>query len=251
MKYCRCTIRVFRHFWLLVSMTLAAPALLFAQEDAGPALVSVRLVNVIPGSNNEFQAAIAQLAAANEAAGRPYFHVYQRVRGPDLPSYAIITMDGAFSEQPPLDIDASVFDRINHSLYGSDLMTIAFDPELGISTGSVEPSGEYMSVRVRTTSPANRQAYYDWHANELTPAAREGGIRDLRAGRVILGGNSNTFIRYYYGDSIQSAPGGGGNLGQALGERDFQRLIDNEAALIQSDEMYIYRFREDLSWTAN
>lgn len=235
---------------LIVLLFATAPATLWAQEDQGPNLVSIRLVDVKPGSNAEWQAAIAEVAAAAEAAGWQFFHVYQRLRGPNLPTYSIITPDGASNDLPPLDIDQSVFDRLGHSQNGNDLMTVAFFPELGISTGSVAPSGEFMSVRVRTASPSNRQAYFDWHANELTPAAREGGVTDLRAGRVVVGGNTNIFIRFYYGDTVQSAPAGGGNIGQVMDERDFERMIAREASLIVADEMYVYRFREDLSFTA-
>ena len=233
---------------LAVLLFFTGPASLWAQEDEGPAQVNVRLVDVKPGSNAEFQAAIGEVNAAWEAAGRPWFHVYQRVRGPNLPTYAIIT-PGPGTDLPPIDIDGNVFDRINHSTNGSDLMTVAFFPELGISTGSVEPSGEFMSVRVRVVSPSNRQAYFDWHANELTPAARAGGVTDLRAGRVVFGGNTDTFVRYYYGDSVQSAPTGGGNIAEAMEPRDFERMIAREADLIVADEMYIYRFRDDLSST--
>lgn len=234
---------------LAALLLVAASATAWAQDE-DPGVISVRLVDVRPGSNSEFQAAIAEVAAASEAAGRPFFHVYQLVRGPNLPAYSIITLDGAFNELPPMNIDPSVFDRINHSLNGSDLMTVLVFPQLSIGSGSVVPSGEFMSVRVRTTSPSNRQAYFDWHANVLTPAARQGGVTDLRAGRVLMGGNSNTFVRFYYGDSVQSAPGGGGNIAEAIGQREFDRMIEREASLIVSDQMYIYRFREDLSSTA-
>jgi len=235
---------------LAVLLFVTAPATLWAQDDEGPAQINIRLVDVKPGSNAEWQAAIAEVAAASEAAGWLFYHVYQRLRGPNLPTYSIITPGGATNDLPPRDIDQSVFDRLGHSQNGNALMTVLFYPELGISTGSVAPSGEFMSVRVRTVSPSNRQAYFDWHANELTPAAREGGVTDLRSGRVAVGGNTNTFVRFYYGDTPQSAPAGGGNIGQSMNQRDFQRMIANEASLIVADEMYLYRFREDLSFTA-
>ena len=233
---------------LLSLLLVAAPATLRAQDDEGPGQINVRLVDVKPSSNSEFQAAIAEVAAAWGAAGRPFFHVYERLRGPNLPGYTIVTLDGAFNDLPPLDIDQSVFDRIGHSINGSDLMTLSMYPELSIASGRMVP-GEFMFVRVRTTSPSNAQAYFDWHANELTPALRQAGVTDVRSGRVLMGGNSNTFVRFYYGDSFASAPGGGANLAQSMGQREFERMLTREAGLVVTAEQYMYRFREDLSFS--
>jgi hypothetical protein len=230
---------------------LAAPAALWGQQLENPGLISVRLVDVRSGAEAEFEAAIAEVAAASQAAGRPYFHVFQTIRGSNLPSYSIITADGAFNDLPPLDIDASVFDRIGHSLNGNQLMTVNIAQALSIIPPSgVAPSGDFMYVRVRRTTPSNQQAYFDWHENQLTAALRDAGAADVRAGRVIMGGNTNTFVRFYYGDTFRSAPTGGVNLAESMGERDFGRMLDAEADLTVASEDYVYRFRADLSFTA-
>jgi len=233
--------------WLVAT----GPTTLWAQEGEGPTMISVRLVDVRSDSLAEWQAAAADISAAFAAAGQPFFHVYERLRGPNLPAFSVITLDAEFNDVPPVEIDASVIDRILRSQNDSELLVLAMDPAVGVPSVSVATSGEFMSVRVRTVAPSNRQAYYDWQLNELTPAARAGGVTDLRSGRVVLGGNSDTFVRFYFGDSVQTAPAGGGNLAEALGQAEFQHLIENEADLILTDEMYVYRYREDLSYTAD
>ena len=106
---------------------------------------------------------------------------------------------------------------------------------------------EFMRVRVRTTSPSNRQAYFEWHRDELTPALREGGITDLRSGRIIMGGNSNTFVRYTFANEF---PAQGPDVAAAVGEREFERIISREPDLLVSSEDYVYRYRPELSFTA-
>ncbi len=251
MKFIQCSFAQLARVLLVAVSLLAAPVMLSAQQLENPGLISVRLVDVRPGAAAEFEAAIAEVSAASQAAGRPYYHVFQTLRGSSLPSFSIITPEGAFNDLPPLDVDGSVFDRIGHSLNGSTLLTINIAEELSVIPESgVAPSGDFMYVRVRRTSPSDQQAYFDWHENQLTAALREAGVADIRAGRVIMGGDTNTFVRFYYGDSIQSAPGGGVNLFESMGQRDFERMIEAEADLLVGSEDYVYRFREDLSFTA-
>jgi hypothetical protein len=127
------------------------------------------------------------------------------------------------------------------------LLTIEMYPALSIDAGTA-PSGEFMQVRVRTTSPSNRQAYFDWIEDELAPALREGGVTDFRSGRIIMGGNPNTFVRYTLANEF---PAQGPDIAAAVGEREFARIIGREPGLLVSSEEYVYRFREDLSFTAD
>ncbi len=231
---------------LTIATLFSAPGVLLAQEG-GPARISVRLVNVKADAVAQFEAAIADRAAVEQAAGRPALHVYERIRGPDLPGYTITSIDSDYNDLPPVQDDPAWIDRILHSINDSTLLTIEIYPELGIPVGSLAPSGEFMRVRVRTTSPSNRQAYFEWHRDELTPALREGGITDLRSGRIIMGGNSNTFVRYTFANEF---PAQGPDVAAAVGEREFERIISREPDLLVSSEDYVYRYRPELSFTA-
>ena len=84
--------------------------------------------------------------------------------------------------------------------------------------------------------------------NELTPALSQAGVTDFRAGRQVAGGNINSFVSFQYSDEF---PGGGPNVGEAVGQRDFERIIARGNSLVVSAEDYRYRYRADLSFTAD
>jgi hypothetical protein len=230
---------------LIAGALLLAPLTLWAQVD-GPGRITARLVDVKGDSVAAFEAAIADVAEAQRAGGRPFFHVYERLRG-DLPTFTIIASDGAYNELAPVELNDGLVDRLQHSTNGSTLVSLAIFPELGIQPASLEPSGEFMTVRVRTVAPSNRQAYFDWHRDELTPALREAGVTDLRSGRITLGGNTNTFVRFGFADQIV---GGGPDIAGTIGQQRLDRILAREASLLVSSEDFVYRFREDLSFTA-
>jgi len=230
---------------LAVGTLLSASTMLWAQDD-GPGQISVRLVDVKADAVAQFEAAIADIGAVQQAAGRPFFHVYERIRG--AAGFTIITLDADYNELPPAPLDSDLLDRVVHSVHGSTLLTLTIYPELGIpGAGTTAPSGEFMIARVRTTSPSNRQAYFDWQANELVPALRAAGLTDQRAGRVIAGGNENTFVRFSFTNDWTDQ---GNPLLASLGQREFDRLIGRANTLVVNAEMFIYRFRADLSFTA-
>jgi hypothetical protein len=228
---------------LLAGALLLAPLALFAQDE-GPGRILVRIVDVKGDGVAAFEAAIADVAEAQRAAGRPYFHVYERLRG-DVPGFTVITADGAYTELPPLELDDGLVDRIQHATNGSTLLSIAIFPALSIDANSLAPTGEFLTVRLRTVAPSNRQAYVDWQRDELVPALRDAGTTDHRAGRITLGGNTNTFVRYSFTDAMV----GGQNIGAAIGQERWDRILTREAALLVASEDLVYRFREDLSFT--
>ena len=232
---------------LLAGGLLLMPLTLISQEE-GPGRWTVRIVTVKPDSAAGFEAALKDVAAIQEEAGRLLFHVYERVRG-GLDSYAIITQDGAYVDLPAAPLGSELVDRLVHSEDNTTLLSLAFYGELGINSGSLHPPGEYMRVRVRRVPPANADAYFAWHRDELTPALREAGLNDLRAGRVMLGGDTNTFVRYTYSDSLAGGAAGL-DIPGTVGQREFDRIIARERALLSSSEDLVYRFREDLSFTS-
>lgn len=230
---------------LLLAVLLVAPAMLSAQDDDGPAFISVRFVDVKPDAGAQFEAAIKDIGQSLRSGGAPFFHVYQRMRG-DM-GYTIITQDRAYANQPAIEISPTLITRVTSTLNSTRLVTLAIYPELSITGDSVEPEGEFMHVRVRTTSPANRQGFFDWQKNELVPALRKAGATNRRAGRVVAGGNVNTFVDFSYSKRF---PQGEVNLPQAMGQRNFDQMISRANNLTAAAEDYRYRFRSDLSFTA-
>jgi len=214
---------------------------LYAQEN-GTGYIQLRFMEVKPDSIAQFEAAIADIKDAYQAAGHPFFHIYQSVRGGV--GYVEITADPLMNEVPRIQLPPALLNRVTQTLSSMRLVTLAIYPDLGTQgSGSLEPSGEFMTVRVRTTSPQNQQAYYDWHAKEFTPALRAAGWTDVRMGRVIAGGNINTFVKFTYSDEIPP------NNGEILARMDIGNLIAREQQLSVTEEDYIDRFRADMSFT--
>ena len=232
---------------LIETLTLAAVAAfcsvgsLYAQED-GPAYIQLRFVEVKPDSIAEFEAAISDLKDVYKAAGHPYYHIYQSVRG--ATGFVEITMDPYFNDVSQVQLPPDLLNRVTQTLSSMRLETLAVYPELGTpGSGSVEPSGEFMTVRVRRTSPQNQQAYFDWHAKEFTPALRAAGWSDVRMGRVVAGGNIDTFVKFTYSDEIPP------DNAEILAKMDIGSLIAREQELSVAEEDYVDRFRPDLSFT--
>jgi hypothetical protein len=235
------------NYWghsLIAVLLLAAPFSIWAQND-GPGLINVRFADVKPDQVAQFEAAAADVGAAMRAGGAPFFHVYQRVRG-DM-GYAIFTLDSELNDLPAIQLSPGLIDRATSAVNNFTVLSLAVDPALGIDSGTLEPAGRYMHVRVRTTSPGNAQAFLQAQADEVVPALRAGGVKDRRFGRVLFGGNVNTFVNFMYSDSF---PGTGTNMvAQTMGQRNFDRMVSRLNALVSNAEDYVFVFRPDLSFT--
>lgn len=238
--------RSFRPLLALLVVALA-PLTLWAQDNQGPQGVRVRLVNVKADAVPQFEAAIKDLSASLKAQGSPFFHVYARVLGDNLPSYTIITPDPLFGQLPNIQLAPDLIGRVVATVNSSTLVTVQTYPELSIAGAGLEPPAEYLYTRLRVTSPANQQAYMQWQ-EELKGVLQKAGLKDLRVGRVIRGGNTNTFLRW----SFMASPSGddGVDIDGTIGERDFQRLLQRGAGLTVAAEDYLLRFRKELSFTA-
>lgn len=237
----------FRPLLALVVIGLASPTL-WAQNNQGPQGVRVRLVNVKTDAVPQFEAAIRDLSASLKAQGQPFFHVYQRLLGDNLPSYTLITPDPMFGgDTTNVQLPQDVITRIVATVNGSTLASVQTYPELSIAGTGLAPPADFLYTRVRVTSPANQQAYVQWQ-QELAGVLKKAGLKDLRVGRVVVGGNTNTFLRWSF---LEKFPGDDGlNIDGTIGERDFQRLLARGAALTVASEDYVLRFRKELSFTA-
>jgi hypothetical protein len=230
--------------WLIAILAvLGSASTVLAQED-DTAYIQLRMIQVQPGKMAEFQAAILQIREIYREAGYPYYHIYQGVRN-NVNQFVEITPDAFFNDVPGVQLPPELGIRVTSTMNSMNLVTLAVYPQLSSPGDGVAPSGEFMTVRLRTTSPQNQQAFFDWHASEFTPALREAGWRDVRVGRIVAGGNINTFVKFTYSDQIPP------NNGDVLGRMNIAELIDGENALTVSAEDYVDRYRADLSYTAD
>ncbi len=75
------------------------------------------------------------------------------------------------------------------------------------------------------------------------------GLDDMRVGRVVLGGNPNTFVIWTFQDDMN--PGlPGVDLAGTAGPERVQEMFQRLAGMIVAEEEHILRYREDLSFTA-
>lgn len=230
----------------VIGAVVLTPCALWAQDD-GLGRITYRIVDVSPADAGDLASALGEVSEAARAAGWAFYHVYSRVRG-DQPGFVIIAPDELYTDLPPLNLNAGLTGRLQNNQNGNTVLSLATYPNLGISSDSAEPGGNFLRIRVRTVSPGNAQAYMDWQENQMMPAQREAGVTDLRFARVTLGGNPNTFVRFTYPNETV---GGEPNLAEAVGQRGFQQILERESSLLANAEDYLYAYRRDLSFTGN
>jgi len=230
---------------LLAAGALALVPFSLRAQDDGPGYIHVVFADVKPSANAEFEAVIKEIVAAQQAAGHPFMHVYQRIRGDS--GYTIFGLDSDMNDLPQLDLNPQLGSRVTGALNGIRRVTLAMSPEISIASDSMEPSGQHMRVVTRTVSPGSAQDFFELQRDEFVPALREGGMTDRRGGRVMAGGNPNTFVAFTYADEFN---GGGVNLPEVMGQRQFDSAVDRANSMVVNVEDYRYLFRPDLSFTA-
>ena len=229
---------------LAIGALTFSPFSVWAQEN-GPGYIHVVFADVRPAAQAEFEAVIKEIGSVQQEAGHPFMHVYQRIRGDS--GYTIFGMDPDMNGLPQLDLTTQLTARVTGALNGIRRVTLAMSPEISIASDAMDPSGQHMRVVARTVAPGNAQDFFELQRDELVPALREAGMTDRRAGRVMTGGNPNTFVAFAYADEFN---GGAVDLAEVMGQRQFDSFVDRASAMQVNVEDYRYIFRPDLSFTA-
>ncbi len=227
-------------------LLISAPIRILAQ-DAGPGYINIRVHTVKPDQLAQWASLIKERTDAVQEGGQPFFHVYQRTRGP-LETFLIITPFGGIGEParpvddlPAVPAPAHWLNALRSTLVSESLSTLQVYAEANTNEGdSVHPGANFMHVRIRTVAAGRNQDYEEWLTNELIPALREAEVGDVRTLRQVLGGNPRNWITYSF---VEGFPEPAFNLdGGMLARGD---------AMVVSQTDYFYTFREDLSFTAN
>ena len=222
-----------------------APLTTWAQDDGGETeYVTVRLHTVLPGQNAAWESLMKERRDAEEAAGRSFRRVFERIRGSGN-GYLILhpDLDMGTTDVVP-DISPTWGERLDSTVASSTVLTLQTYPEITANLDEwLKNDTDMLRVRLRTTAPGNRQAYHDWQAKELAPAIKkDGGI--LRGGRIILGGNSNTWVRMYIVKDWAQLSASGSNDTNT----EFQKMIARGDAITTTKENYLFQYRADLSF---
>ena len=246
----------------VLALVAGMPSLLWAQGNAAQAnagaqasarpqanFITVRILHYVPSEQANMEAALADLAKARGAAGEPFFHVYQSARGPG--GYMIVQVDRQFgnSNLPPVQNPPAVVSRLQKSeAEAPRVITLRMYPEISTGGGSATaaPPGEFMRVRVTTTSPGNNDAAFALQRDQLVPAYKKAG-GNRRTGRVAAGGNVNEFVEFSYMKQLGRADW---NLAESMGQKDFDQMVGRLRALNTSEQIFWYRFRPDLSFSS-
>ncbi len=230
---------------LTIGLLLASvPTLTFAQ-DAEPTWVNFRIHTVKRDQAAAWESLMKERRDAEEAAGRPFMRVFQRIRGPQG-TYLLIHPDGAMGQTELADIDLSSTwgERINTTLDSSVLLTIQLFPELTANLDRwLTQETDLLQVRIRTTAPGRTQDYHDWQANQLFPALDEAGVT-IRGGRLYLGGSTRTWVRLSIVEDWASLT----EPDPVIESREFQRIIAAEDEMLAATEDLMYRYRAELSY---
>ena len=105
---------------------------------------------------------------------------------------------------------------------------------------------EFAIARILTVTPGNIDAFEEFLSETVVPAFDAAGIMS-RVGQVVVGGDLGTFVIYMFSDSFPSNTTQ--RLMQSMGERDYDRMIDQGSSLISSVQDVAYRYRDDLSYS--
>jgi hypothetical protein len=80
------------------------------------------------------------------------------------------------------------------------------------------------------------------------PALKEANVGDVRVLRVALGGNTNAWITFSFVDGWP--PKENNMLAKSMGESAMREMLAEGASMQTSGFDYFYRYRSDLSYTA-
>jgi hypothetical protein len=235
---------VARTFTLGLILT-SATTLAWAQDE-GPGYVNFRIQTVKHERIMEWEALRKEMMEANRKAGRAFYHVYQRQRGPTT-TFLLVTPEQGLGEPAPpfealpaVNIPESWFRAIDTTLDGQLVLTLQTYPELStLQDGPVHPSEKFLHIRIRTAPAGRSDDFHEWLRDGLIPALRKADVGDVRVARVVLGGNPRTWVTASF---VPGWPGPQADIDQ--------RMLARGDALATTRTDYFYEFREDLSFTA-
>ena len=215
-------------------------------QDEGPGYINFRIQTVKQDRDAEWEGLRKEMMEANRKAGRAFYHVYERRRGPST-VYLIVSPEQGLGEQappfevlPPLNVPQSWFDAIGATLDSQLVLTLQTYPDLAtLQDGPGHPSEKFMHIRIRTAVAGRSADFEKWLRNDLFPELRKVGVGDVRTARVVLGGNPRTWVTASF---VKGWPGPGADVDQ--------RMLAKGDALAATRTDYFYEFREDLSFTA-
>ena len=223
-------------------------------EEAQRMLTAVRMIQVKHDRVGEFEGLIKELRAAiMESGEQPGFTTWSVELG-DVNTYHLVVDIDSFAslaqmEQPPMEpVEwANWLNRIGATIDSHTVMIARRRPELSIvPTQQAQQAPELLMLIRDTVMPGKTREYETFVRDELIPALKQGAVDAVYANELMFGAEGRTWV-YAVPLPGWEVLDGQSPLIEALGQEAAQELMLRGDALVDSSEVEVLRFREDLS----
>jgi hypothetical protein len=229
---------------------LAMPVMGNAQEDEGPNWLQVRIVNLQANGSAKWVELQKQLVAA-ERDENIHRDVWQVIRG-ELDTFHIVSQHknlAEFDEQGEGaalgDAQADWVAAITPTIASRTQTLSRIHADLSIPAAE-DAKRNLLILRYNTVMPGQGDAYQNWVKSDLRPALVKGGITGVNFSRVAFGANVDTWVSASYLENW-TAMDGPGPLAY-LSEEEDEALFAAWSDMLESREIRVLRYREDLSY---
>ncbi len=223
---------------------------LTAQDE--PALIHVRIVEVIPSKVNEFVALQKTLMEAQKKAGLPGRSVWQESRG-NTNTFHIVNSAENFAEMDESATSvmsdlawANWVNSITAVTQSREIITLRTFPDLDLGPFDNQETDLLRLMQI-TVKAGQRGAYSTWLRETMTPALKKHGVKGRSVNRIVLGGNTNTWVignRFNDWAKLDS-PNPFNKIPKEERQAVFAELNEIE---IEETKTLILRYRADLSY---
>jgi hypothetical protein len=209
-----------------------------------PYFRTVRIHTVKRDQIDAWESLMKERRDAEEAAGRQGRQVFQRLYG-QTSTYLILT---TLVEDPPaIEISPTWFTRLASTLNSSAVYLVQMyrEHEVNLEWWLTRDT-DLLYVRLRTNAANRTQDYHDWQTEKLYPMLKEAGVT-ARGGRVVLGGNIRTWVRFAIAENFESLY----EPNPVIESRQFERMYAEGEEMVVAAEDLLYQYRGDLSFRRN
>jgi len=231
------------------ALAIASPAM--AQR---PVIRRVTMATVKPGSVTEFESAVKEYNAAYaKISGVVNRGSFQSLTGPlqfvlvrDYDKWSDLDPGAASKAIAGSAEIARINSRIANCVESQTNLIEELLPMLSTPGRMAEPPKLIRLSRSRI-QPAKTEEFEALVKNELMPAYLKAGAKSFTVRRVRFGGPTND---YYISTRMNNWADVDNSLRKSMGDAAYNAMVKKLTALTISREINVYRFREDLSFSA-
>jgi hypothetical protein len=245
-----------RFLLALIALAALTPMEQCLAQGGPPEWMHVRYVQVRPDMLQEWEDIQKnEVNPAIRKAGVPFRSVWQTAVFGDAFSFILvepIEKFARFDEASPVESGAGkeesarIAAKLRKCIVSSRGVAGRFRTDLSILKALQRPPGLGIAVDI-TVEPSKRDEFEQFFKNEALPAWRKTEIDGLQVLQPVFGGVTNRYSMVFLVGKFAYLDGGPPLL-KALGAEGMKKLEDRAAALIESEEITMYFYRDDLSY---